>query len=77
MSLKVWVSRNAVSMGSTKDDVIQRQGRDWKVVNVILEQTIGDSKALPVYRVFLSDQFQREGSAACSQAGPTSSVSIG
>jgi hypothetical protein len=38
-----------------KDDVIQRMGRDWKVVSVTLEQSIGETKALPVYRVFLSD----------------------
>lgn len=40
-----------------KDKIIQRDGRDWKVVSVVLEQTVGDSKALPVYYAFLSDEF--------------------
>jgi hypothetical protein len=39
-----------------KDEVVLRGGREWKVVNVVLEQSIGDPKALPVYRSFLSDQ---------------------
>jgi hypothetical protein len=40
-----------------KDRVLERAGRDWKIVTVMLEQSVSDPKALPVYRVFLTDQF--------------------
>jgi hypothetical protein len=37
--------------------VLRGAGRDWKIVAVMLEQTVSDPEALPVYRVFLTDQF--------------------
>jgi hypothetical protein len=37
-----------------KDDVIERNGKKWKVVQVNTEQLLTNPPAFPVYRVFLT-----------------------
>ena len=37
-----------------KDDVIERSGKNWKVVHVNTEQLLSNPPAIPVYRVFLT-----------------------
>jgi hypothetical protein len=36
--------------------IMRKQGR-WKVVHVIVEESVSVPKAVPVYRVFLTNQF--------------------
>ena len=36
--------------------VVERKGKHWKVVAVNKEETITTPKAIPVYRVYLSDR---------------------
>jgi hypothetical protein len=40
-----------------KDSIITRKQGRWKVVHVIVEETVSVPKAVPVHRVFLTDQF--------------------
>lgn len=40
-----------------KDSIITRRGSRWKVVAVIVEESVSVPKALPVHRVFLTNQF--------------------
>jgi len=37
-----------------KGNLIQRNGKMWKVVHVIKEETVAGPKAIPIYRVFLA-----------------------
>lgn len=39
-----------------KGAVIARKGKQWKVVMVTTEQTVNVPKAVPVHRVYLTDQ---------------------
>jgi hypothetical protein len=40
-----------------KGEFIVRKGVRWKVVQVTIEQTVSVPRNVPVYRVFLTDQF--------------------
>jgi hypothetical protein len=37
-----------------KDDVIERNGKKWKVVAVNTEQLLSNPPAIPVHRIFLT-----------------------
>ena len=39
----------------TKGAVIERKGKQWKVVAVHKEETVTTPKAIPLYRMYLSD----------------------
>ena len=39
-------------------NVITRKGKEWKVVHVIIQETVAGEPAIPVVRVFLSDQLR-------------------
>jgi len=40
-----------------QSDIIQRKGKSWKVIHLIVEQSVTDAQQVPVHRVFLTDQF--------------------
>ena len=39
-------------------DIITRKGKEWKVVAVIVQQTVAGPQTIPVVRVFLTDQLR-------------------
>ena len=39
-----------------KGHIITRKGKQWKVVHMVKEETVAGPKAIPVYRLFLSDR---------------------
>jgi hypothetical protein len=40
-----------------KHDVLKRHGKDWKVFAVETVETVTGRKAVPVYRIFLTENF--------------------
>ena len=40
-----------------KDQVIARKGKNWKIVNVLIEESLSAKGPIPVVRVFLTDTF--------------------
>jgi hypothetical protein len=39
-------------------DVITRKGKEWKVIAVIVQETVAGPQAIPVVRAFLTDQLR-------------------
>lgn len=39
-------------------DIIRRKGNEWKVVAVMTQETVAGPPAIPVVRVFLTDQLR-------------------
>ena len=36
-----------------KDEIVRNRGADWKVVKVDTESSVTESKAIPIYRIYL------------------------
>jgi hypothetical protein len=39
-----------------RDQIVMRNGKNWKVVQVNTETTVSVPKAVPIVRIFLTDQ---------------------
>lgn len=57
-SEEVEVDRDGEIPVPTQGQIITRKGKGWKVVAVMVEQTVAGPMAIPVVRVFLADQLK-------------------
>jgi hypothetical protein len=55
-SEEVEVDRDGEVRVPMQGDIITRKGKEWKVIAVIVEQTVAGPSAIPVVRIFLTDQ---------------------
>lgn len=56
-SEEVELDRDGVIPTPVQGDILTRKGKQWKVIHVITQVTVAGEPALPVVRVFLTDQF--------------------
>jgi hypothetical protein len=57
-SQEVELDRDGEVRVPKQGDLITRKGKEWKVVAVMVEQTVAGPAAIPVVRVFLTDQLR-------------------
>lgn len=57
-SEEVEVDRDGEIPVPAHGEIIKRKGKDWKVVHVITQETVAGERAIPVVRVFLTDQLR-------------------
>jgi hypothetical protein len=57
-SEEVEVDRDGEIAIPKQGDIITRKGKDWKVVTVMIQETVAGPQAIPVVRVFLTDQLR-------------------
>jgi hypothetical protein len=53
---EVEVDRDGEITVPERDQIVMRKDKRWKVVHVITEVTVAGPQAIPVVRVFLTDQ---------------------
>jgi hypothetical protein len=57
-SEEVELNRDGEIAVPKQGDIITRKGKEWKVVAVIIQETVAGPQAIPVARVFLTDQLR-------------------
>ncbi len=57
-SEEVEVDRDGEIAVPAHGDIVMRKGKEWKVVHIITEQTVAGDRAIPVVRIFLTDQLR-------------------
>jgi hypothetical protein len=54
-SEEVELDRNGEIAVPKQGDIITRKGKGWKVIAVIIQETVAGPQAIPIVRVFLTD----------------------
>ncbi len=57
-SEEVEVDRDGEVAVPVQGDIIVCKGKEWKVVAVMIQETVSGPQAIPVVRVFLTDQLR-------------------
>jgi len=57
-SEEVEVDRDGEIAIPKQGDIITRKGKEWKVIHVIIQETVAGEPAIPVVRIFLTDKLR-------------------